>query len=328
MSWITPYTLVRRCAGNAARSLAVGSVLCLALVVFAPDSRTTSAEDLGGSSITSTTSDPSTPTVPPQDLSGTTVPLLESPTTTTTEPEKLPRVLLVGDSTMAGLRWYRLGSTFLSGAEYTVDVESCRSVGGRSCWGRENRRPTTAIEVIKAAKGSFDVVVLMAGTHNKGKIIESELIQVKKLTSKMGAKLVIVNLRDFAWKVSSTSRGPRTPAQINEIIERVADPRREVDVYVADWKGFSKGRTNWFRRDGIHPNLRGVLALQWYVSRVVAHTLLRPCSPGETETCPVPVPADSLRDWLKYYEVEYTNEHCYQDGPKRVKRCGPDRRMP
>lgn len=256
----------------------------------------------------------------------------EVTTTTTvevpTEPTKLPRVLLVGDSTMAPMRWFRDGTRLLTGATYVVDVESCRALGGSSCYGRESRRPTTSLEAIKAAKGPFDVVVLMAGTHNIGKSVKSELSKIQALTDRMGAKLVIFTLRNFGWATKSTANGPWTPKAVNEIIRRAAASRQSTNTSVADWSSFSKGRTNWFRRDGIHPNIRGVVALQWYVSRVVAHTLQRPCAADERDVCPMPVPADALYDWMQYFGVKYTDTHCYEDGAKRVKKCQRDRRMP
>jgi hypothetical protein len=247
---------------------------------------------------------------------------------TTTEPEQLPRVLLVGDSTMAPMRWFRDGTRLLSGATFVVDVESCRALGGRSCYGREKRIPTTALNAVKSAKGPFDVVVLMAGTHNLGKYVKSELSKIQQITDRMGAKLVIFTLRDFTWATKSRANGPWAPKALNEIIRRAANSDATSLVSMADWSAFSKGRKNWFRRDGIHPNIRGTVALQWYISRVVAHTLGRKCEGDEREVCPMPVPADALYDWMQYFGVKYTDTHCYEDGVKRVKKCERDRRMP
>lgn len=254
-----------------------------------------------------------------------------TPSTTvddTTAPAVLPRVLLVGDSTMAPMRWFRDGTRLLTGATYVVDVESCRALGGNSCYGRENRRPTTSYEAVRSAKGSFDVVVVMAGTHNIGNDVKPELLKIQRLTEQRGSRLVVLTLRDFSWATKSTRNGPWTPKAVNEIIRRVAGTQQSSNMSVADWKSFTKGRTNWFRRDGIHPNIRGVVALQWYISRVVAHTLGRPCKADERDVCPMPVPADALYDWMQYFDVKYTDMHCYEDGPKRTKKCQRDRRMP
>ena len=246
----------------------------------------------------------------------------------TPETKSLPRVLLVGDSTMAPMRWFRDGSRLLAGATYVLDVESCRALGGRSCYGRENRIPTTALGAIKAARGSFDVVVLMAGTHNLGKSVKSELAKIKQATDQKGAKLVVFTLREFSPSTKSSANGPWSPKAVNEIIRRAASSSGSTPSAIADWNAFTKGRTNWFRRDGIHPNIRGVVALQWYISRVVAHTLDRPCTDDERDVCPMPVPADALYDWMQYFGVKYTDTHCYEDGVKRVKKCERDRRMP
>ena len=47
-----------------------------------------------------------------------------------------PRVLLIGDSTLAAVRWYRSSQRNLAGLDYVLDAQSCRAVTAVSCVGR------------------------------------------------------------------------------------------------------------------------------------------------------------------------------------------------
>lgn len=230
---------------------------------------------------------------------------------------------------MAALRWFSDAKKSLEGAKFMMDVESCRSVAGRSCYGREQRIPTNAYTVIQTAKRPIDVVVLMAGTHSYHRTINDEFRSVKRLAARRGMKLVVLTLRNPRSSDTQVSTsGMRGIPAINSMVKANFGRPKSNETYVADWNAFSAGRGNWFRRDGIHLNLRGALALGWYISHVVAHVTGEPC-PGEgAGTCAMPTPKDSMRDWIRNYGVPYTEEHCYEDGTKRKPVCQRDRRMP
>jgi len=247
-------------------------------------------------------------------------------TTTTTVPRVKPRVLLVGDSTMAAIRWFKDGRKALSGSTFIVDVESCRSIGGYSCYGREYRAPSTAYEVVESAKGKFDVVVLMAGTHHNPATVESDLRSFRRIVAKKGAKLVVLTLRDLN-RPTATIDGVRLIERVNRMIEKMFETPRYENTYIADWKAFSRGHDDWFRPDGIHLTIRGTLALGWFISNVVAHVAEVPCNSYETEICPLPWWKDSRVNWLRRFRVQYTDKHCYEDGSLRRKVCERDRRL-
>jgi len=249
-------------------------------------------------------------------------------TTTTTMPRVKPRVLLVGDSTMAAMRWFKDGRKALSGASFIVDVESCRAIGGYSCYGREHRAPATAYEVVQSVKGKLDVVVLMAGTHHDPSSVESHLRSFRRLVAKKGAKLVVLTLREILRGGNPvTSNGISLIERVNEMIERLFQTSQYENTYIADWKSFSREHDDWFRPDGIHLTVRGVLALGWFISNVVAHVVEAPCASSGTEVCPLPRLKDARVDWLRRYHVQYTDTHCYEDGARRKKVCERDRRL-
>jgi hypothetical protein len=247
-------------------------------------------------------------------------------TTTTTVPRVKPRVLLVGDSTMAAIRWFKDGRKALAGSTFIVDVESCRSIGGYSCWGREGRAPSTAYEVVESVKGRLDVVVLMAGTHHNPATVESDLRSLRRIVAKKGAKLVVLTLRDLN-RPTATIGGVTLIERVNEMIERLFQTPKYETTYIANWKAFSRGHDDWFRSDGIHLTIRGTLALGWFISNVVAHVAEVPCTSYETEVCPKPKWKDSHVNWLRRYRVQYTETHCYEDGGMRRKVCVRDRRL-
>ena len=275
------------------------------------------------------TSDPSESTTTTTTTTSTVVETtIESTTTTTTTtvPRVKPRVLLVGDSTMAAIRWFKDGRKALSGSTFIVDVESCRSIGGYSCWGRELRAPSTAYEVVESVKGRLDVVVLMAGTHHNPATVESDLRSLRRIVAKKGAKLVVLTLRDLN-RPTATIGGVTLIERVNEMIERLFETPQYENTYIANWKAFSRGHDDWFRSDGIHLTIRGTLALGWFISNVVAHVAEVPCTSYETEVCPKPKWKDSRVDWLRRYRVQYSEIHCYEDGGMRRKVCERDRRL-
>jgi hypothetical protein len=247
-------------------------------------------------------------------------------TTTTTVPRVKPRVLLVGDSTMAAMRWFTDGRKSLSGSTFIVDVESCRSIGGYSCYGREYRAPSTAYEVVESVKGKLDVVVLMAGTHHNPATVESDLRSFRRIVARKGAKLVVLTLRDLN-RPTATIDGVTLIERVNGMIETMFETPRYENTYIADWKAFSRGHDDWFRSDGIHLTIRGTLALGWFISNVVAHVAEVPCTSYETEVCPKPKWKDSRVNWLRRFRVQYTETHCYEDGGMRRKVCERDRRL-
>jgi hypothetical protein len=248
---------------------------------------------------------------------------------TATIPVRLPNVLLVGDSTMAGLRWFKDATKSLSGASFLVDVESCRSIAGKACYGREQRIPLNVYDAIRAVKTPLDMVVMMAGTHNESVAVESELQSIKRLVEKKGAKLVVLTLRKpQSGKGAVTKSGIASIDRINGMIKKFFKHTRSQTTYVADWKAFSAGHDNWFRQDGFHLNTRGALALGWYLSRVIEHVGVTSCLMTGSDACTMPSNKDSNVNWLQLFNVKYTEIHCYEDGKKRTKVCERDRRLP
>ena len=87
------------------------------------------------------------------------------------------RALLVGDSTLAGVRWYGTTEALL-GYPYVLTAESCRRLATASCRGREGYTPTNAVTAIRNASGTFGTVVIMAGYDDWWTVFSSSFDQV------------------------------------------------------------------------------------------------------------------------------------------------------
>lgn len=235
--------------------------------------------------------------------------------------------LLLGDSTMAALRWFEQGTVSLTGFNYRVDAESCRSIAGWSCYGREYRTPKNAVRTLEEFEGLLDYVVLMAGYDNSVKRVGEELRRIIETAKIRDVKLIILNYKESLKFPSPGSRGKRSIyADFNAILRDVAVEGGSNHVIIADWNSFSWGKSNWFQTDGIHLNVEGAVALGLYISHVVASVSDNPCPFTENYPCPFPEMIDPRIDLMKEFNVEYTKVHCYEDGASRKRVCTLDRR--
>lgn len=237
-------------------------------------------------------------------------------------------VLLVGDSTMAPMRWFREGQASLKGFEYVLDVESCRRIAKRSCWGRESRIPTSAALAISSRRRNFDYVVLMAGAHSTRRDLADEIRMAQEAAEARGAKLLIVTLREsIRYTAADSVPGESAFVEFNRIIRDLAEELGPEKVALVDWNTFSFRESQWFRSDGIHPNLEGTIALGWLISQAVAADAGNPCPYDWQYPCTLPDGAGMNRNWLGDFGVTPTEEHCYEDGNARIPICQRDRRM-
>ena len=237
-------------------------------------------------------------------------------------------VLLLGDSTMASLRWFEDGQRSIEGFDYTLDVESCRKIALQSCEGREKRVPESAVTVIENYDQPVDVVVVMAGYHSWTTQFGGEVRELADMARYRGAKLVMLNLKESLKFPAPGSRGERSVySDFNEQLREIVDSGDYPQLTVANWNLFSYSSPDWFERDGIHLKLEGTLALGWYISRVVANVVDNPCPEDNAYPCSIPVIADSKIDWMEKYDVRDTNRHCYEDGKSRTLACTTNRRI-
>ena len=243
---------------------------------------------------------------------------------TTGQTPSTSTVYLLGDSTLAELRWFVGASASLQGFSYTLNAESCRKLASKGCEGREKRIPPSAVETLRISPPA-DILLVMGGYHSHPSRILGEF----KATIAAARAAGFTRIIWFSWRESDQFPGVggrlSMYTSFNEsILEELRSGEYE-DVLWVDWATYSAPADAWFTKDKIHVNLLGTLALGEYISKVIAHLDARPC-PGTTMgVCEVPTVADSKEDLLSKYDLTDTIEHCYEMGKTRSVECKPDR---
>lgn len=242
--------------------------------------------------------------------------------------KNLVNVLLLGDSTMAAIRWFEQGTVSLDGFNYKLDVESCRRIADSSCYGREKRYPKSALRALEDFEGPLDFVVLMAGYDSSVKRVDDELARFLDEVHVKGVKVIILSYKESLKFPAPGSRGKRSVYNdFNKILANVVADDNSGDVVIADWNLFSWGQTQWFLRDGIHLSIEGAVALGWYISQLVANAAENPCPFTDVYPCGVPEIIDPRIDLMSAFNVEDTERQCYEDGANRKRVCTRDRRL-
>jgi peptidoglycan/LPS O-acetylase OafA/YrhL len=236
---------------------------------------------------------------------------------------KRPRVLLVGDSTLAALRWFEDGQASLAGFKYILDAEPCRRIVFWGCMGREERMPDSAVDALEKYVEQFDVIVLMAGYHSRDFELREELATFARAAQIRNSKLVILTFKESLYFPARGSQGDRSMyADYNVMLKQTIAKNPEFsDVIIADWNYFAGTQESWFRYDGIHTTLEGTLGLGWYISHVVATATDNPCPISGAYPCVVPEVAPTDVNWFKQYKVKDTKRRCFEFGETRERRC-------
>ena len=191
------------------------------------------------------------------------------------------RALLVGDSTLAGVRWYGTTEALL-GFPYVLTAESCRRLATASCRGREGYTPTNAVTAIRNASGSFGTVVIMAGYDDWWTVFPSSFDQVVAAARAKGARTIVwLTFREGVGYVNPSGASANEAfVKNNEILRQKVASGQFPDVVLADWKSYTTTTSGWLASDGIHLTLAGSYGAADYISRMLAHL--------ENRACPMP----------------------------------------
>lgn len=196
-----------------------------------------------------------------------------------------PRVLLIGDSSMAGLRWYDGVADQLRAARYTLDVESCRRIVLESCMGREDRVAPTVLDVVRSVTHDEvpDLLVVMAGYNDDGAQLGDAARAVGELAEARG-------IRTRIWLRFSNPNPVEShvnTAAHNDQLNSVANDPTTASWILADWPTFASFANGVFEADGIHLTPSGARELAAFVSDVVATVTKQECiGVGQSEACP------------------------------------------
>jgi hypothetical protein len=186
------------------------------------------------------------------------------------------RVLIVGDSTLAAVRFIPGAPEAMRGFEPVLDAEPCRRLVYPSCLSNTTFRvPNTAYEAITTTPGWVDAVVIMTGYNDWFDDFGYLFDTIVNAARAKGARQIV-------WL--TYSEGGESPQanhayQLNNSdLRRVAAAPGYGDVQVADWNAYNHRGDNWVGPDGIHLTNRGAYGLADYFSRWFAHLEGRPCA--------------------------------------------------
>jgi hypothetical protein len=214
----------------------------------------------------------------------------EPDTSTRPVPPNTPsrsRVLIVGDSTLAGLDFYHQSQAALIGFDPIVDAASCRRLLRPSCRSDNTGLvPNTAYEAILTTPGTLDIVVVKAGYNDWFSDFPIEFDAVVHAARVKGAHTIVwLTYNDDVRR--PTAR--RAYQENNADLRWLATLPRYSDVLLADWQWYSGSRSDWFA-DGTHVVPNGAWALADYISRWVAAVEHRPCTRPWVLSTAIPSP--------------------------------------
>jgi hypothetical protein len=189
-------------------------------------------------------------------------------------PAGAPRVTLIGDSTMAAMRWYGRGDDInqVIGNSYDLlfDAESCRRLVATSCRGRidpvtgERTTPLSLLPLIQGPlRGQLgQVLVVMTGYDDTS--VESAIDAIMNEAQNQRVSRVMW----LTYRTSTTyGYGPYYEAH-NAALS--AAQVRWPSLEVLDWDGYTRSlpadtQTAWFTPDDIHMTRTGAFGLSNYI---------------------------------------------------------------
>ncbi|HEY0519988.1 MAG TPA: SGNH/GDSL hydrolase family protein [Ilumatobacteraceae bacterium] len=197
---------------------------------------------------------------------------------TPTNPPPVPRVLLIGDSSLEGIKFYSHALDAFGGMSYVLDAESCRRLVRASCHSLAGNTPNTALEAIESAPGSFDAVVIGTG-YNEGSngFGQNFDLIVAAARAKGAVRILWMNyrLRDGLTRAGTDNNGSYIAN--NATLDAKVASGAYADVFVANWRDYTASVRSWFVTDGIHYQPVGALGSADYISRWITHLFLEPC---------------------------------------------------
>jgi len=210
---------------------------------------------------------------------------------TPTLPPPIPRVLLIGDSSLEGMKFYSSSQRALAGMSYVLDAESCRRLIRPSCHSLVGNVPNTALEAIQGAPGFFDAVVIGTGYNEGSAEFSSDFNQIVAAARAKGAVRILwmnYRLRDGLTRGGTDNNGSYV-ANNATLLQKVASGAFP-DVTIANWRDYTEPVRNWFVSDGIHYQPVGALGAADYLSRWIASLFSEPCPKPMTVGGPIDDP--------------------------------------
>jgi hypothetical protein len=186
-----------------------------------------------------------------------------------------PTIGLIGDSTLAGVRWYQDYGQ-LDRYSFVFDAESCRRTLEPSCWSREGYRADTALQSMQHLSGQLgDVLVMMTGYDDSSYLFDDAIDAVlAEARRQQIGHVVWLTLRTDGvdYEEPRHQANGRTYRDSNKVLlARAADSSGYLQV--ADWATYSTGRDDWLEGDGVHITAAGADGLTGFIADQVHKVL-------------------------------------------------------
>jgi hypothetical protein len=166
------------------------------------------------------------------------------------------RVGLIGDSTLASIRWTGSWAP-LRWWNYTYDAESCRRTSTPSCHGPDGYAPENVLEVMQRLRGRLGaLLVLMEGANDPVNVFGAGIDAVVREARAQGISRII-------WLTI------RNAPEKNAVLVQRAQQHGGYLV-IADWDGYSAPHPEWTIEDGLHLSSVGAPVLAQFLADNVA----------------------------------------------------------
>lgn len=197
-----------------------------------------------------------------------------------------PHISLLGDSTLAGVRWFGDYGP-LEQFNFVFDAESCRRTIDRSCVSREGYRSRNLLATMQTLAGELgEVLVVMSGYNDPAGSIPAAIDAVVGEARRQGVDHVVwLTLRTSSDVDYSDPQQQSSVDTFRTYNEELVEAAAASDgfVQVADWATHSDGMDAWFAPDGVHLTARGVDAATAFIAdavgRVLAGEQITPAAP-------------------------------------------------
>jgi hypothetical protein len=187
-----------------------------------------------------------------------------------------PRVLLLGDSTLANMVWTPGSQTTLAGLDYVLDAESCRTISVPSCRGRVNPitgeqiRPPNGLTVLESySAGAFDELVLMIGYNESSETFEKSLPLTLALARAKGFKHVTWLKFHVDGYYQPPVDGDASYKSNNQFLEAAVDAQKDNFLSLLDWDRYGDENPSFLFGDGAHITEDGAYAVGDFIHSAI-----------------------------------------------------------
>ncbi|MEM9745202.1 MAG: peptidoglycan-binding protein [Actinomycetota bacterium] len=183
---------------------------------------------------------------------------------------------LIGDSTLAGVRWYDDYGD-LRRYNFVLNAESCRRTVEQSCISREGYRSANVVSTMRSLDGALgELLVVMTGYNDPVWSIDESIVEVTAEARRQGVEHVLWLTLRTSFDVDYSD--PQEQSSIDtfrEYNDRLLDAAEASGGFLqlADWGAYSFGATEWFEYDGVHLTPSGVGALTGFLAEAIDRVL-------------------------------------------------------